>query len=52
VYENDFTFITVHGSGHMVPEDKPAQAHQMIYNWINKQPLGPPSNSTAEAFIQ
>lgn len=24
VYENDFTFITVHGSGHMVPEDKPA----------------------------
>lgn len=39
VYENDFTFITVHGSGHMVPEDKPAQAHKMLYNWINQVPL-------------
>lgn len=38
-FKNDFTFITVHGSGHMVPEDKPAQAHKMIYDWIKKVPL-------------
>ena len=25
-YVDDFTFIIVHGAGHMVPEDKPPQA--------------------------
>jgi pimeloyl-ACP methyl ester carboxylesterase len=38
-YVDDFTFIIVHGAGHMVPEDKPPQAIQMMYNWINQVDL-------------
>jgi len=38
-YVDDFHFIIVHGAGHMVPEDKPPQAIQMLYNWINKVEL-------------
>lgn len=34
----NITFLTVLGSGHMVPTDKPAQALQMINNFINNQP--------------
>jgi carboxypeptidase C (cathepsin A) len=28
------TYATVHGSGHMVPEDKPEEASYLISNWI------------------
>lgn len=28
------TLATVHGAGHMVPEDKPQEAFYMIFNWI------------------
>lgn len=38
-YVDDFTFATVHGSGHMVPQDKRAEAHYMIYSWLNKTDL-------------
>jgi len=38
-YVDDFIFTTVHGSGHMVPEDKPAVAHKMIYAWLNGEAL-------------
>lgn len=38
-YVDDFHFIIVHGAGHMVPEDKPPQALQFLYNWIDKKPL-------------
>ncbi|KAJ9451400.1 Serine carboxypeptidase-like 21 [Diplonema papillatum] len=31
---NNFTFVTVKGSGHMVPRFKPAQAHQMIKGYF------------------
>jgi len=34
-YVDDFTFATVHGSGHMVPQDKRPEAHYMIYSWLN-----------------
>ena len=37
VYDGDFTFATVHGSGHMVPQDTRPEAHYMIYQWLNKQ---------------
>ena len=33
------TFATVHGAGHMVPQDKPAEAKYLIYNWINQNRL-------------
>ncbi|KAL1469254.1 hypothetical protein MTO96_004963 [Rhipicephalus appendiculatus] len=38
-YENNITFVTIKGAGHMVPEDKPAQALQMISNFISNTPF-------------
>lgn len=59
VYVDDFTFITIHGAGHMVPEDKPLQAIQFLYNWIDKVDLSTPLNITfntakraADAILQ
>lgn len=34
-----FTYATVHGAGHMVPQDKPAQAYHLIFNWIKQNPI-------------
>lgn len=36
-YVDDFTFAIVHGSGHMVPQDKRPQAHYMINNWLDNE---------------
>uniref|UniRef100_A0A7E4UX73 Carboxypeptidase n=1 Tax=Panagrellus redivivus TaxID=6233 RepID=A0A7E4UX73_PANRE len=33
-YEKNVDFLTVRGSGHMVPKDKPKEALQMIYNFV------------------
>jgi serine carboxypeptidase-like clade 1 len=33
------TFATINGAGHMVPQDKPATAHHLIFNWINDQDI-------------
>mmetsp|Transcript_33113 Transcript_33113/g.37587 ORF Transcript_33113/g.37587 Transcript_33113/m.37587 type:complete len:449 (-) Transcript_33113:220-1566(-) len=30
------TYVTVKGSGHMVPQDKPAQAHHFVYAFLNQ----------------
>lgn len=38
-YEKNITFVTVKGSGHMVPEDKPRQALKMITNFIQDTPF-------------
>ncbi|XP_075731411.1 lysosomal protective protein [Rhipicephalus microplus] len=38
-YEKNITFVTIKGAGHMVPEDKPAQALQMISNFITDTPF-------------
>ncbi|XP_077498820.1 lysosomal protective protein-like [Amblyomma americanum] len=38
-YEGDITFVTIKGAGHMVPEDKPAQALEMITNFIRGTPF-------------
>lgn len=29
-------FVTVRGSGHFVPQDKPREALQMIYNYVHQ----------------
>uniref|UniRef100_A0A7E4UWI1 Carboxypeptidase n=1 Tax=Panagrellus redivivus TaxID=6233 RepID=A0A7E4UWI1_PANRE len=34
-YEKNVDFLTVRGSGHMVPKDKPKEAIQMIYNFVH-----------------
>lgn len=36
---NNITYVTVLGSGHMVPEDRPAQALQMFTNFLNNEPF-------------
>jgi len=36
---NGFTFVTVKGSGHMVPEYRPAEAFEMFSRFLNKQPF-------------
>jgi carboxypeptidase C (cathepsin A) len=33
------TYATVHGAGHMVPEDKPPEAYYLISNWIQGNKL-------------
>jgi serine carboxypeptidase-like clade 1 len=33
------TFATVHGAGHMVPQDKREQAYYLIFNWLNGQAI-------------
>ncbi|PAV82014.1 hypothetical protein WR25_13877 [Diploscapter pachys] len=35
-YEEGLDMLTIRGAGHMVPTDKPKEALQMIYNFINK----------------
>ena len=38
-YEGLFTFASVHGAGHMVPEDKPEEAYHLIFNWMFDRPI-------------
>lgn len=38
-YKGNLTFVTVKGSGHMVPQNKPAQALHMISNFLNDAPF-------------
>lgn len=37
--EGDFTFLTVHGAGHMVPQDKREEAYHAIFNWVFKRDI-------------
>jgi len=40
VYDlNNFTFVSVKGAGHMVPEYKPKQALELFHRFINNQPF-------------
>jgi len=32
----NFTFATVHGAGHMVPQFKRGPAYYLIFNWIKQ----------------
>ena len=40
-YEGDFQFLTIRGSGHMVPEFKPAAAFEFMRDWIQGEPFKP-----------
>lgn len=33
-FDGDFSFITVHGAGHMVPQDQRERAYHIIFNWV------------------
>jgi serine carboxypeptidase-like clade 1 len=47
-YEHNLSFLTFHGSGHMVPQFRPQAALHMLEKLIKRQSLSPlmPSNST------
>jgi len=36
---NDFTFATVKGAGHMVPQYQPSAAYDMFSRWVANKPL-------------
>jgi carboxypeptidase C (cathepsin A) len=47
-------FATVQAAGHMVPEDQPARAYKVIFEWINKTGIWadtPPPTPPSEEFI-
>uniref|UniRef100_A0AC35U7T9 Neuroglian n=1 Tax=Rhabditophanes sp. KR3021 TaxID=114890 RepID=A0AC35U7T9_9BILA len=41
-YKEGLDFVTVRGSGHLVPQDKPREAQQMLYNFINQKDYSTP----------
>ena len=36
-YDKDLTFASIHGAGHMSPQDKRPEAYHLIFNWIKGQ---------------
>jgi len=51
-YEHGLSFVTFHGSGHMVPQFRPQAALHMLTKLVNFEILSPklPSNATLEAM--
>jgi serine carboxypeptidase-like clade 1 len=51
-YEHGLSFMTFHGSGHMVPQFRPQAALHMLTRLLSYQDLSPllPSNSTLEGM--
>lgn len=41
-YSGNIDFVTVRGSGHFVPKDKPIESQQMIYNFIKNRDYSTP----------
>jgi len=48
-YANDFTFLTVKGSGHMVPQFRPVQAFAMFERMIKHLPF---DNDPTDAKVE
>jgi carboxypeptidase C (cathepsin A) len=52
-YNNDFDFLTIRGSGHMVPQYKPKATYEFITRWIKNEPyqgykkVTPPASASA-----
>jgi len=40
-YFGDFSFLTIRGSGHMVPEFKPEAALSFLTNWLASKDFPP-----------
>jgi carboxypeptidase C (cathepsin A) len=40
-YEGDFSFLTIRGAGHMVPEYKPAASFEFLARWLSGKPFQP-----------
>eukprot|EP00493_Phyllostaurus_siculus_P002556 UN02569 len=38
-YENNVTYVTIRGAGHMVPATRPKEALTMIRSWLFDSPL-------------
>jgi len=38
-YENNFDFVTIRGSGHMVPAFKPKEIHELVKRWLKNETL-------------
>ena len=38
-YENNFDFLTIRGSGHMVPLFKPKEAFLFMEKWVKNEEL-------------
>ena len=53
VYEHGFTFATVKGAGHMVPETQPAPALALLHRFLGAGPLNDPEgeNSRGHAWL-
>jgi len=51
-YEHNLSFITVHGSGHMVPQFRPQAALHMLKKILESQEFSPlmPSNHTLQTM--
>ena len=39
-YDGNFDFLTIRGSGHMVPQYKPAAAFRFISQWLADKEFG------------
>jgi carboxypeptidase C (cathepsin A) len=54
-YEGDFDFLTIRGSGHMVPEYKPEAAFVFLQHFLNNEEypryVKPPSGADAETSV-
>ena len=46
-YEQNLSFVTVHGSGHMVPQFRPRVAHKLLSNLISGRAFAAPLSSDA-----
>ena len=47
-YAHDLSFVTVHGSGHMVPQFRPRVGFHLLKKLISGDPFAPPLPSTDE----